>query len=87
MGLKEDLFLRWEMMLECRWRGDQRKGDDEINENYHHHHHYHQIATTKKAYSFLGLTIRSFFLTLSPDQSPCNFSPLVRVLLCDPASG
>lgn len=41
MGLKEDLFLRWEMMLECRWRGDQRKGDDEINENYHHHHHYH----------------------------------------------
>lgn len=42
MGSGEGLFLRWEMMSECRWKGDQRKGDDEINENHHHHYHHHR---------------------------------------------
>lgn len=40
-GFREGLFLRWEVMLKCRWREDQRARDDEINRNYHHSHRHH----------------------------------------------
>lgn len=55
-GVKRGLIFKMGNDVECRWRGDRRRGDDEISENHYHHHHCrHQRATTKKACSFLGL--------------------------------